>query len=91
MYQISDNLGMTGRGAVEIVVASVILKLSDDLIAAGTITEPLLTQDEFSALILMAFITALIALITLKWSVTKASSADEKSSFCMLWDESRNN
>jgi Kef-type K+ transport system membrane component KefB len=81
------GFGMNGRGAVEIVVASVVLKLSNDLLTSGAIAEPLLTQDQFSALILMAFITTLMAPITLKWSVMKACSADEEASFCMLWDE----
>jgi hypothetical protein len=61
--------------------------MSNELLTAGTIAEPLLTQNQFSALILMAFITTLMAPITLKWSVTKACSADEEASFCMLWDE----
>lgn len=80
------GFGMNGRGAVEIVVASVVLKLSNDLMSSKTIAEPLLTQDQFSALILIAFITTFIAPVTLKWSVMKACSSDEKSSFCMLWD-----
>lgn len=84
------GFGMNGRGAVEIVVASVVLKLSEKLTASGVITEPLLTQDQFSALILMAFITTLIAPLTLKWSVMKAcSAADEQASFCVLWDEGK--
>ncbi len=83
------GFGMNGRGAVEIVVALVVLKLSNELMASNTITAPLLTQDQFSALILMAFITTLIAPITLKWSVMKACRSDDKASFCMLWDDSK--
>jgi Kef-type K+ transport system membrane component KefB len=83
------GFGMNGRGAVEIVVASVILKLSEELMAAGTVAEPLLTQDQFSALIMMAFITTLMAPLTLKWSVMKACASDEKTSFCVLWEEGR--
>jgi Kef-type K+ transport system membrane component KefB len=83
------GFGMNGRGAVEIVVATVVLKLSEDLLSSGIVTEPLLTQDQFSALILMAFITTLLAPITLKWSVMKACTSDEQASFCMLWDKSR--
>ena len=83
------GFGMNGRGAVEIVVASVVLKLSNELMSSKTIAEPLLTQDQFSALILMAFVTTLIAPITLKWSVMKACSSNEKSSFCTLWDKSK--
>jgi Kef-type K+ transport system membrane component KefB len=81
------GFGMNGRGAVEIVVASVILKLSEELLSANIITDPLLTDSQFSALIFMAFITTLIAPLTLKWSIMKACSSEEKSSFCVLWDE----
>jgi Kef-type K+ transport system membrane component KefB len=83
------GFGMNGRGAVELVVASVILKLSDELMSSGIVSEPLLTQNQFSALILMAFLTTLMAPLTLKWSVMKACSSDESASFCMLWDEKR--
>jgi Kef-type K+ transport system membrane component KefB len=83
------GFGMNGRGAVEIVVASVILKLSSELLSSNVISEPLLTNNQFSALILMAFITTMMAPITLKWSVTRACSTTEASSFCTLWDESR--
>jgi Kef-type K+ transport system membrane component KefB len=83
------GFGMNGRGAVEVVVASVILKLSSDLISSGVIAEPLLTQGQFSALILMAFITTLIAPLTLKWAVIKACSTDEKAPFCQLWESRR--
>ncbi len=82
------GFGMNGRGAVEIVVATVVLNLSSDLMASNAISEPLLTQDQFSALILMAFVTTLIAPITLKWSVMKACGSKEKASFCVLWDKS---
>ena len=84
------GFGMNGRGAVEIVVASVVLKLSEELMSSGHVLEPLLTQDQFSALILMAFITTMIAPLTLKWAVTKACSRDESSSFCVLWEEKKN-
>ena len=48
------GLGMNGRGAVELVVATVLLGLSEDLMLANLISEPLLTQDQFTALILIA-------------------------------------
>lgn len=83
------GFGMNGRGAVEIVVASVVLKLSNDLLSSGVVDAPLLTQDQFSALILMAFLTTLMAPLTLKWAVMKACSTNERSSFCMLWDEQK--
>jgi len=81
------GFGMNGRGAVEMVVASVVITLSNDLLAKNEITEPLLTEPQFSALILMAFVTTLLAPITLKWAAVRACRADEKASFCSLWDE----
>jgi Kef-type K+ transport system membrane component KefB len=81
--------GMNGRGAVEMVVAAVVIKLSDKLIASNTITEPLLTQDQFSALICMAFITTIIAPLSLKWTVKKYCTYDENAQFCSLWEKSK--
>jgi Kef-type K+ transport system membrane component KefB len=81
------GFGMNGRGAVEMVIATVFLKLSNDLLASGTISEPLLTEAQFSVLVLMAFATTLMAPLTLKWSVVKTCGADEKAAFCRLWDE----
>lgn len=82
------GLGMNGRGAVEMVVASIVLRLSNDLTTAGAISEPLLTEHQFSALIIMAFVTTMIAPVTLKWAVMRACGRDEKASFCVLWEES---
>lgn len=81
------GFGMNGRGAVELVVATVIINLSNDLMQSNVITEPLLTQEQFSALVLMAFVTTLLAPITLRMSVVKSCSLDEKAEFCRLWDE----
>ncbi len=83
------GFGMNGRGAVEVVVALVILKLSKELMSSNVITAPLLTQDQFSALIFMAFVTTLLAPVTLKWAVMKACRSDDKASFCMLWDSTK--
>jgi Kef-type K+ transport system membrane component KefB len=83
------GFGMNGRGAVEVVVASIVIKLSDELMSSNTITEPLLTNEQFSALILMAFITTMMAPLTLKWVVVKTCLPEEKASFCRLWDESK--
>jgi Kef-type K+ transport system membrane component KefB len=85
------GFGMNGRGAVEIVVASVVLKLSTELMSTNVISEPLLTNNQFSALILMAFITTMIAPVTLKWSVMRTCSSDEESSVCSLWGKSGTN
>jgi len=85
------GLGMNGRGAVELVVAMVIIKLSDELMASGVMEIPLLTQDQFSGLVLMAFVTTVIAPLSMKWAFTKACLPTEKADFCMLWDEGRNN
>ncbi|NPB10073.1 MAG: cation:proton antiporter, partial [Thermodesulfobacteria bacterium] len=81
--------GMNGRGAVELVVATVVVKLSDSLLAQGKITEPLLTETQFSALVIMAFVTTLLAPITLKWTATRACLAEEKPCFCYLWEEAK--
>lgn len=81
------GFGMNGRGAVEMVIATVFLKLSSDLLASGAIAEPLLTEAQFSVLVLMAFATTLMAPLTLRWSVVRTCRADEKASFCRLWDE----
>ena len=81
------GLGMNGRGAVELVVATVVLGLSDGLMADNVISEPLLTQDQFSSLVLMAFITTFLAPISLKWAVQKTCLPVEKAGFCRLWDD----
>jgi Kef-type K+ transport system membrane component KefB len=79
------GFGMNGRGAVELVVASVVIKLSDRLMSQGAIGEPLLTEEQFSALVLMAFVTTIIAPLTLKWSALRTCRYDEKTPFCKLW------
>jgi Kef-type K+ transport system membrane component KefB len=81
------GFGMNGRGAVELVVASVVIRLSTDLVAKGAISEPLLTQSQFSALIFMAFVTTLMAPLTLRWAVLRTCLPDEKANFCQLWAE----
>ena len=48
-------------------------------------SEPLLTENQFSALVLMAFITTLLAPLMLRWSVIKTCSGNEKDQFCELW------
>jgi Kef-type K+ transport system membrane component KefB len=80
------GFGMNGRGAVELVVATIVVNLSNALMATKSITEPLLTQDQFSALVLMAFVTTLIAPITLRCAVMRSCSSDEKVAFCSLWE-----
>jgi Kef-type K+ transport system membrane component KefB len=81
------GFGMNGRGAVELVIASVVLRLSNNLLSSGAITEPLLTDFQFSALILMAFATTLIAPFSLKWAAMGTCLPDEKSDFCRLWNK----
>ena len=81
------GVGMNGRGAVELVVATVVLGLSDNLMAQDVISTPLLTQDQFSALILMAFVATFIAPIALKWAVTNTCAPSEKVQICRLWDD----
>jgi hypothetical protein len=80
---------MNGRGAVELVVASVVLGLSNDLLKSKVISEPLLTGDQFSGLVLMAFVTTLLAPITLKWAVGKTCQPAENEAFCALWEEAK--
>jgi Kef-type K+ transport system membrane component KefB len=82
------GFGMNGRGAVELVFATVVIKLSSDMMASGVIAEPLLTQSQFSALVLMAFVTTLLAPFTLKWTVMRTCEPDEKAEFCKLLEES---
>jgi Kef-type K+ transport system membrane component KefB len=79
--------GMNGRGAIELVVAMVVVNLSDTLMASGSITEPLLTNEQFSALILMAFMTTLIAPLSLKWLMKKACRADKHTEVCEMWSK----
>ncbi len=81
--------GMNGRGAVEMVVAAVVIKLSDKLLSDNAITEALLTQDQFSALICMAFVTTIIAPIALKWTVKKTCTYDEHAQLCSIWGKSK--
>ena len=65
------GFGMNGRGAVELVIATVVLNLSDELIQTKLIDSPLLTQEQFSALVLMAFVTTLMAPLILKLVINR--------------------
>ena len=78
---------MNGRGAVELVIVAVVISLSEDLLTQGVIGEPLLTQSQISALVLMAFITTMLAPLMLKWSMMRTCSGSEKEQFCRLWAE----
>lgn len=79
------GIGMNGRGAVELVVASVVIKLGNQLLADGVISEPLLTTNQFSALVFMAFVTTVMTPLLLKWSVVRSCSSEQGASFCVLW------
>ena len=81
------GFGMNGRGAVELVIVAVVISLSEDLMTRGVISEPLLTQSQVSALVLMAFVTTMLAPLMLKWSMMKTCSGSEKEQFCQLWAE----
>jgi Kef-type K+ transport system membrane component KefB len=83
------GFGMNGRGAVELVIVAVVITLINDLLAQGVISAPLLTEDQFSALVLMAFITTLLAPLMLRWSVVNTCRGNEKEQFCQLWSETR--
>jgi Kef-type K+ transport system membrane component KefB len=78
------GFGMNGRGAVELVIATVVINLSDQLMKSKAISEPLLTADQFSALVLMAFVTTFIAPISLKWAVKRTCTSVERAEFCRL-------
>jgi len=81
------GLGMNSRGAVELVIATVVIELSNELTASGAIIDPLLTQNQFSALVLLAFITTFVAALTLKWAVIRSCLPDEKAGFCLIMNE----
>ena len=81
------GFGMNGRGAVELVIVAVVISLSENMLAQGLISEPLLTQNQISALVLMAFITTMLAPLMLRWSMLKTCSGNEKEQFCQLWAE----
>ena len=51
---------------VELIVAQTVLLMSDTLPAEKILTEPLLTQSQFTCIILMAFVTTLLAPIALR-------------------------
>jgi len=78
------GLGMNGRGAVELIVAKSVLLLSIPLLQQGVIKHPLLTDSQFTILILMAFITTLIAPVSLRVAVPPLCS-DSDQDFCQLW------
>ena len=81
------GFGMNGRGAVELAVATVVLRLGDELMSTRIITEPLLTEAQFSGLVLMAFITTFIAPLSLRWAVVRTCLPDEKAAFCKIWKQ----
>jgi Kef-type K+ transport system membrane component KefB len=78
------GLGMNGRGAVELIVAKAVLLLSYGLMEAKTITEPLLTQSQFTILILMAFVTTLLTPVALR-AVVPPLCVESDRDFCELW------
>jgi len=49
----------------------------------------LIEDSKYRFLICMAFITTLIAPLTLKWTVKKSCSLDENAQFCQLWERSK--
>jgi len=78
------GLGMNGRGAAELAMAKAVLALSLGLVQAGIITVPLLTQTQFTILVLTAFITTLIAPLSLRLAVPPLCT-DTDADFCELW------
>ena len=51
--------------------------------------EPLLTLEQSSGLVFMAFVTTLIAPVVLKWIAIRTCLHVENAEFCNLWDDSR--
>jgi Kef-type K+ transport system membrane component KefB len=78
------GLGMNGRGAVELIVANSVLVLSGVLLKEGVIGEPLLTQSQFTVLVLMAFVTTFMAPLTLRAAVPSVCAKSDRD-FCELW------
>ncbi|QJA06587.1 cation:proton antiporter [Thermosulfurimonas marina] len=74
--------GMNGRGAVELVVAAVVMNLSRDLLSQGRLMAPLLTQEQFSALVVMAFVTTLLAPVLLRYFAFRACTGEAYTSLC---------
>ena len=89
VQSVTVGLGMNGRGAVELAIAAVVLEVSGELMKTNVISAPLLTNDQFASLILMAFITTLIAPLSLKWFVVKSCETEEKDHFCKLVDSTK--
>lgn len=78
------GFGMNGRGAVELVVAAVVLAHSNELLSAGIITAPLLTDIQFTALVLMAFVTTIMAPLGLKWAIDTGCRRDAQLRICQV-------
>jgi len=83
------GFGMNGRGAVELVVAAIALNHSNALMNAGIIATPLLTEIQFSALVLMAFVTTLMAPFGLKWAIHTGCGRDEFLQICQAANRKR--
>ena len=81
------GLGMNGRGEVLLIVSKAIILLSFPLIQTGVFQEPLLTQSQFTILILTAFLTTLMTPIFLRALVPPLCAHFDKD-FCELWRHS---
>ncbi len=78
------GLGMNGRGAVELILAKAVLVLSYISLKEGIINEPLLTNSQFTILILIAFFTTILAPISLRAAMPSLCSKTD-ADFCELW------
>lgn len=83
------GFGMNGRGAVELVVAAVALAHSGELMQAGIISSPLLTDRQFTGLVLMAFITTLMAPFGLKWAIEAGCRKNNRLRLCVVTAENK--
>ncbi len=78
---------MNGRGEVLLIMANAVLSLSAALTQKGVIQEPLLTPSQFTILILTAFLTSLMASISLRALVPRLCAHYDRD-FCELWRHS---
>ena len=69
-------------------MAKAVLVMSYGLMQSGVISEPLLTNSQFTILILMAFITTLLTPISLRALVPSLCNSSDKD-FCELWRRAR--
>lgn len=78
------GFGMNGRGAVDLVYATVAINLSRFLAETNPGQPPVMTQAQFSALIMMSFTLTLAAPLILKLAVRLACGRSDYLDFCAV-------